>query len=155
MRPGAAPLGEQLAILIVGPPVMAGLFWLMSRGWAFSVQGGKTSEKTKGRQKIEFWMILNSYSDVRYRIRHGSLRLADLAAGRSSERPCCICGFHRGSSARPVSSRCFAPEGVGHGPPPSPNLGDFQRLVAISGKRWRFLENVGAGRGGGRESPRY
>lgn len=58
MRPGAAPLGEQLAILIVGPPVMAGLFWLMSRGWAFSVQGGKASERTKGRQKIEFWMIL-------------------------------------------------------------------------------------------------
>ena len=58
MRPGAAPLGEQPAILLVGPPVMAGLIWLMSRGWAIGVQGGSASERTKVRQKIEFWMVL-------------------------------------------------------------------------------------------------
>jgi hypothetical protein len=58
MRPGAAPLGEQLAILIVGPPVMACLIWLGRRGWARTVQGGKASERTKVRQKIEFWMVL-------------------------------------------------------------------------------------------------
>ena len=58
MRPGAAPLGEQLAILIVGPPIMAGLVWLMSRGWAIGVQRGSASEKTRMRQKVEFWMVL-------------------------------------------------------------------------------------------------
>ena len=58
MRPGAAPLGEQLAILIAGPPVMACLIWVMSRGWAKTVQGGTASERTKSRQKIEFWMVL-------------------------------------------------------------------------------------------------
>jgi hypothetical protein len=37
---------------------MACLIWLMSRGWAMSVQGGTASEKTKRRQRIEFWGIL-------------------------------------------------------------------------------------------------
>jgi len=37
---------------------MAGLFWVMSRGWAMSVQGGTASDRTKKRQKIEFWMVL-------------------------------------------------------------------------------------------------
>jgi hypothetical protein len=37
---------------------MAGLIWLMSRGWAIGVQGGSASERTKVRQKIEFWMVL-------------------------------------------------------------------------------------------------
>jgi len=57
-RPGAAPLPEQLAILILGPLVMAVLFWFMSRGWAATVQGGVVTERTKRRQKIEFWLIL-------------------------------------------------------------------------------------------------
>ena len=37
---------------------MAGLVWLMSRGWARSVQGGTASQRTKNRQKIEFWIVL-------------------------------------------------------------------------------------------------
>jgi len=37
---------------------MAGLIWLMSRGWAKGVQGGSASERTKVRQKFEFWMVL-------------------------------------------------------------------------------------------------
>ena len=55
---GAAPIGEQLAFAILGPPVMASLIWLMSRGWAMTVQGGVSSEKTKRRQKLEFWVVL-------------------------------------------------------------------------------------------------
>jgi hypothetical protein len=58
MRPGSAPLGEQLPIVLLGPPIMAALFWFMSRGWALSVQGGVASDRTKRRQKIEFWMVL-------------------------------------------------------------------------------------------------
>jgi hypothetical protein len=57
-RPGAAPLGEQLAILLLGPPIMAGLIWFMSRGWALFVQGGVASDRTKRRQKVEFWIVL-------------------------------------------------------------------------------------------------
>lgn len=57
-RPDAAPIPEQLAILILGPPIMAALVWIMSRGWAATVQGGVVSEKTKRRQRIEFWAFL-------------------------------------------------------------------------------------------------
>ena len=57
-RPGAAPLGEQVLILILGPPIMSGLIWLLSRGWALTVQGGVASERTKKRQKWEFWGVL-------------------------------------------------------------------------------------------------
>jgi hypothetical protein len=58
MQHGAAPLGEQIAILILGPPIMATLIWFMSRGWATSIQGGVASNKTKHRQKVEFWVVL-------------------------------------------------------------------------------------------------
>jgi hypothetical protein len=58
MRPGAAPLWEQVITLIAGPPIMTGLWWLMSRGWAANVQGGTASEMTKRRQKMEFKILL-------------------------------------------------------------------------------------------------
>jgi hypothetical protein len=57
-RPGAAPLWEQLAIGIFGPPIMAILFRFMARGWAMTVQGGTVSQKTDKRQRIEFWGML-------------------------------------------------------------------------------------------------
>lgn len=53
-----APLWEQLTILILGPPIMATLIWVVSRGWAMAVQGGTASEKTKRRQRIEFYAVL-------------------------------------------------------------------------------------------------
>jgi hypothetical protein len=37
---------------------MAALWWIVSRGWATTVQGGVVSERTKRRQKIEFWAVL-------------------------------------------------------------------------------------------------
>jgi hypothetical protein len=58
MRPGAAPLSEQFMIAILGPPIMATLWWLASRGFAQTVQGQTISEKTKQRQKKEFWILL-------------------------------------------------------------------------------------------------
>ena len=57
-RPGAAPLGEQILILIIGPPFGATVVWLLSRGWAATVQGGAVSEATKKRQKLLFWFLL-------------------------------------------------------------------------------------------------
>jgi hypothetical protein len=58
LRPGAAPLGEQILILIFAPPSVAAAVWLFSRGWALAVQGGTTSETTKSRQRLLFWFLL-------------------------------------------------------------------------------------------------
>ncbi len=58
LRPSAAPVGEQIAIFVLGPPVMASLIWLMSRGWAHTVQGEVVSDRTKHRQKMEFWIFM-------------------------------------------------------------------------------------------------
>jgi hypothetical protein len=52
------PLWEQVAIVLLGPPVMACAWWLLSRGWARAVQVGMASERTKRRQKFEFWGLL-------------------------------------------------------------------------------------------------
>jgi hypothetical protein len=58
MRPGAAPLEEQLAVGVLGPPIVATLWWLASRGLALVIQGGSISEKTQRRQKKEFRVLL-------------------------------------------------------------------------------------------------
>jgi hypothetical protein len=58
MRPGAAPIGEQILAFLLTPPIMASLVWLMSRGWAHTVQGELVSDVTKKRQKFEFWLVL-------------------------------------------------------------------------------------------------
>jgi len=58
IRHVAAPLSEQILYDIILPPVGAAIWWLMSRGWAGSVQGGSVSDTTKQRQKTEFIVIL-------------------------------------------------------------------------------------------------
>jgi len=58
MRPGAGSLEGQLVVGILGPPIMASLVWMMSRGWAHTVQGDLVSDETKRRQKTEFWIVL-------------------------------------------------------------------------------------------------
>ena len=59
LRPGAAPFGEQVAILIFGPPIMSAIIWVLSRGWAAGIQGGGTSQQTKDRQALAFWVSLS------------------------------------------------------------------------------------------------
>ena len=58
MKPGAAPLWEQLVILVLGPPIMTALWWLGSRGCALTIQGGSVSERTRKRQRIELYLVL-------------------------------------------------------------------------------------------------
>lgn len=58
MESTALPLGQQLLIILFGPPIMAILWLFMSRGWATAVQGGTVSERTKQRQKKLFWVAL-------------------------------------------------------------------------------------------------
>ena len=50
-------VGEFL-IDLIGPPIFTALWWVMSRGWALGVQGGSVSDKTKKRQRIEFFVVL-------------------------------------------------------------------------------------------------
>jgi len=58
--PGASPVAEQIAVLLLGPPIMTLLWLLMSSGWAGLVQGGAVSDRTKKRQKWEFWVLLTA-----------------------------------------------------------------------------------------------
>jgi hypothetical protein len=58
MRHQAAPLWQLILSLIVGPPIMAFLWSLMSGGFAATVQGGTRSERTVKRQRAEFWILL-------------------------------------------------------------------------------------------------
>jgi hypothetical protein len=58
MRAGALPISEQILLDVFVPPIGAAVWWLMSRGLAGALQGGKTSATTKTRQKWEFWIIL-------------------------------------------------------------------------------------------------
>jgi hypothetical protein len=55
----ASPLWQQLLFFILAPPIMALMIRAGSRGWARTVQGGKISETTKKRQKLEFWFVLS------------------------------------------------------------------------------------------------
>jgi hypothetical protein len=52
------PFSEQIMLDLVVPPVGAAIWWLMARGWAGAVQGNTLSQRTKVRQKWEFWILL-------------------------------------------------------------------------------------------------
>jgi hypothetical protein len=54
----ASPLWQQALFFVLAPPIMALLIRVLSRGWANIVQGGKVSEKTATRQRLEFWVVL-------------------------------------------------------------------------------------------------
>lgn len=58
LRHAALPLYQQILYGMFFPPVGAAFWWLMSRGWAMTVQGGVVSERTKRRQKVEFVVLL-------------------------------------------------------------------------------------------------
>lgn len=49
---------EGLLFMLAFPPVGATLWWLMSRGWAATVQGGTITASTRKRQQILFWVLL-------------------------------------------------------------------------------------------------
>jgi hypothetical protein len=55
---GTSPLWQQALFFALAPPIMALLIRLLSRGWANAIQGGNVSERTRKRQKLEFWGVL-------------------------------------------------------------------------------------------------
>jgi len=58
MRTSPYPISEQVLLDLIAPPVLAAIFWFRARGWARFVQGGDVSEETKGRQWLEFRVVL-------------------------------------------------------------------------------------------------
>jgi hypothetical protein len=56
----ASPLWERALFFLLAPPIMALLIRLLSRRWAYIVQGGNLSEKTVRRQRLEFVIVLCS-----------------------------------------------------------------------------------------------
>ena len=54
----ALPIGQQILLDVIVPPILAELWWLFSRGWANIVQGGDVSEMTKSRQSKGVWVML-------------------------------------------------------------------------------------------------
>lgn len=51
-------MSQTLMVVLFGPPCIAGVWWLLSHGWGKTVQGGSVSERTKKRQRVEFWVLL-------------------------------------------------------------------------------------------------
>jgi hypothetical protein len=49
---------ESLLFILIFPPVGAILWWLMSKGWAATIQGGTISASTRKRQQILFWVLM-------------------------------------------------------------------------------------------------
>lgn len=49
---------KQLIVDTTAPPVLACLWWVLSRGWAGAVQRGQIGERTRKRQKIGFVIAL-------------------------------------------------------------------------------------------------
>jgi hypothetical protein len=54
----ALPIARQVLLDVVAPPVLAGLWWLFSRGWATTMQGDDVSQMTVDRQNKGFWFVL-------------------------------------------------------------------------------------------------
>jgi len=56
----ALPISQQILLDTLAPPILTGLWWLFSRGWANVVQGGDVSEMTKSRQGKGVWIVLTA-----------------------------------------------------------------------------------------------
>lgn len=54
---GALPLGQQIALDLIGPPVITGIWWILARGWA-GLMGTTNSDVVRGWQKPALWIVL-------------------------------------------------------------------------------------------------
>ena len=52
------PVMKQFLLDLIVAPVIACVWWLFSRGWAFGVQAGQVSDQTRKRQKVGFVIVL-------------------------------------------------------------------------------------------------
>jgi hypothetical protein len=58
MQTGGLPFGGQLAVLLLGPPIMAALWWLLGSVWSYVAQGGNPTPRTKQWTSKGFWILL-------------------------------------------------------------------------------------------------
>jgi len=45
-------------ILLLGPPILAAMTWLLTRGWTSMMMRGRTTSRIATWQKYDFWIIL-------------------------------------------------------------------------------------------------
>ncbi len=57
IRPGASPIGQQIVLDLVAPPLLTGLWWLLSRAWS-GLLGTTNSGVVRGWQQSGTWIIL-------------------------------------------------------------------------------------------------
>jgi len=57
MKPAAAPLPVQIAVLILGPPLLSALLWLACRLFVLIAKGPSSEDAKKSQQDI-FWASL-------------------------------------------------------------------------------------------------
>jgi|KBSSwiStaDraftv2_1062776.scaffolds.fasta_scaffold236613_4 hypothetical protein len=58
MNFGTYQISKQIVFDLSAPPMIAGIFWLMARGWVASIGLGETTALTKQKLKIEFRIVL-------------------------------------------------------------------------------------------------
>lgn len=58
MDVGTYQISKQIMVDLTAPPVIAGLFWLMARGWVASIGSGDITTLTEQKLKIEFRIVL-------------------------------------------------------------------------------------------------
>ena len=51
-------ISKQILVDLSAPPVIAGIFWLMARGWVASIGSDGITTLTKQKLKIEFRIVL-------------------------------------------------------------------------------------------------
>lgn len=52
------PAWFKILVALLIPPVAACIFWVQVRGEALLIWRGKPSQRTKNREKKEFWLLL-------------------------------------------------------------------------------------------------
>lgn len=57
LGPGGSAAGF-IASLVLMPPIMTCLWWLMSRAWGRAMQGGEMSPRTKRWVDGNFWRLM-------------------------------------------------------------------------------------------------
>lgn len=55
---GTYQISRQILLDLCAPPLIAGVFWLLARGWVASIGSGAITTLTKQKLKVEFRIVL-------------------------------------------------------------------------------------------------
>ena len=55
---GTYQISKQILVDVGAPPVIAGIFWLMARGWVLLIGPSNMTTLTKPKLRIEFRIVL-------------------------------------------------------------------------------------------------